>query len=264
MSKQELSEAAQKLLQLIPTDGSYVGNTSLSRKSGLGEEYWNVRKELDQAGLITFGRGRGGSIALQLSAAAPVSVIEAAPSKNLVGDEADLYEPFRKLLNDDWGAAAKESEDFFELRITASPRKWQRDSGQWSRPDLTLVEVTNFEYLPGSNLEVTTFEVKRYADVLNLASVYEAAAHSRWAHYAYLVAEAPEEGVKFTDRFLSELQRFRVGLMTLWREKGEWKFNVEGEPERLSPDPKELDSLLKTFFSDAKRAKEFRSRVGSK
>jgi len=139
----ELSEAAQKLLQLIPTDGTYVGNTSLSRRSGLGEEYWNVRKELEQAGLITFGRGRGGSIALQLSAP-PVAVIQAAPSANLVSDEADLYEPLRKLLNDDWGAAAKESEDFFELRITASPRKWQRDSGQWSRPDLTLVEVTNF------------------------------------------------------------------------------------------------------------------------
>lgn len=262
MTKNELSEQAQKLLQLIPVDGSFVGNTSLRRKSGLGDDYWKVRNDLEEAGLIALGRGRGGSVALQLSAATPINAVDTAPTGNLVHEEVDLYEPVRKLLNDDWGTAAKESEDFFELRITASPRGRQRDSGQWSRPDLTLVEVNTFEYLPGSNLEVTTFEVKKFGDVQNIASVYEAAAHSRWAHYAYLVAEIPEENYEFPDRFISEIQRFRVGLITLWRDNKEWKFGVETDPERLTPEPKELESLLKTFFSDSKRAKEFKSRVG--
>lgn len=261
MVRKELSESAQKLLQLIPADGSFAGNTFLRRKSDLGEEYWNVRNELEQAGLITLGKGRGGSVALQPTA--PIATVESAiKDENLVDEESELYEPLKKLLNDDWGSEAKETEDFFELRITASPRGRARDSGQWSRPDLTLVEVNTFEYLPGSNLEVTTFEVKKFADVQNIASVYEAAAHSRWAHYAYLVGEVPEENYEFPDRFVSEVKRFRIGLMVMWLENGNWKFAVDTEPERQIPEPKELESLLKTFFHDSKRAKEFKSRVG--
>ena len=189
-AKKELSEQAKALLQLIPPDGSFVGNTYLRRKSSLSdEEYWKVRNELEEAALITLGRGRGGSVALQLLVT-PVAPVAPAAG-NLVHDESDLYEPLKKLLNDDWGKEAKQTEDFFELRITASPRGRQRDSGQWSRPDLTLVEVSTYDYIPGSNLEITTFEVKRFDDAQNIASVYEAAAHSRWAHYAFLVAEVP-------------------------------------------------------------------------
>lgn len=264
MAKKELSESAQKLLQLIPVDGSFVGNTTLRRKSGLGDgdEYWQLKDELEQAGLITLGKGRGGSVALQLSAAAPVGAVESSQDQNLVPEEVELYEPLRNLLNKDWGAEAKESGDFCELSTTASPRGWRRDGGQWSRPDLTLVEVNTFDYIPGSNLEVTTFEVKKFVDAQNIASVYEAAAHSRWAHYAYLVAETPQEDYKFPDRFISELQRFRVGLMVMWRENGNWKFAVVTEPQRLVPDPKELESLLKTLFKDSKREREFRKWVG--
>jgi hypothetical protein len=50
MSKQELSEEAQRLLKLIPPDGSFAGNTSLRRKSGLEEKYWSVRNELERGG----------------------------------------------------------------------------------------------------------------------------------------------------------------------------------------------------------------------
>jgi hypothetical protein len=260
--KKELSEQAKALLQLIPPDGSFVGNTYLRRKSSLSdEEYWKVRNELEEAALITLGRGRGGSVALQLSVAPPVAPVAPAVG-NLVHDESDLYEPLKKLLNDDWGKEAKQTEDFFELRITASPRGRQRDSGQWSRPDLTLVEVSTYDYIPGSNLEITTFEVKRFDDAQNIASVYEAAAHSRWAHYAFLVAEVPDDKFEFPERFISELERFRIGLMVVWCESGEWKFDVHSDAERLSPEPQEQESLLKSFFYDAKRAKEFKSRVG--
>lgn len=256
-----LSEQAQGLLKLIPADGSFVGNTSLRRKSGLGERYWDIRRELAEAELITLGRGRGGSVALQLSKAAELPAME-SESENVVDEEAKLYQPLKKLLDDEWGREAKEADDFFELRITGSPKGRTRDGGQWTRPDLTLVEVSTFEYQSGSNLEVTTFEVKRFGDGQNIASVYEAAAHSRWAHYAYLVVEVPEEKVEFPERFISEIERFHIGLMSLWREHNEWKFAVEAEPERLSPDPKELDSLLKTFFHDERRLKEYKRAVG--
>jgi hypothetical protein len=50
--------------------------------------------------------------------------------------------------------------------------------------------------------------------------------------------------------------------MVIWRENGEWKFDVYTDAERLNPEPQEQESLLKSFFYDTKRAKEFKSRVG--
>ena len=58
-----LSGSAENLFQLIPPDGSFVGNTTLRKKSGLDEdEYWKARKELEEAALIVLGKGRGGSV----------------------------------------------------------------------------------------------------------------------------------------------------------------------------------------------------------
>jgi hypothetical protein len=76
------------------------------------------------------------------------------------------------------------------------------------------------------------------------------------------VAEVPAEDYQFPDRFISELTRFRIGFILMWRENGEWKFTADTDPERLTPEPKELESLLKTFFSDSKREKEFKRQVG--
>ena len=144
-AKKELSEQAKALLQLIPPDGSFVGNTYLRRKSGLSdEEYWKVRNELEEAALITLEEVEAAVLLSAAVGSTPVAPITPAAG-NLVHDESDLYEPLKTLLNDDWGKEAKQTEDFFELRITASPRGRQRDSGQWSRPDLTLVEVSTYE-----------------------------------------------------------------------------------------------------------------------
>lgn len=110
---------------------------------------------------------------------------------------------------------------------------------------------------------MSTFEVKRFVDAQNIASVYEAAAHSRWAHYAYLVVEVPDADYKFPERFMSELERFKIGLVLMWKDGGGWHFEQEEyETERLSPDPKELDLLLKYFFENKKKLKEFRRAIG--
>ncbi|HVP41898.1 MAG TPA: hypothetical protein VMS96_00615, partial [Terriglobales bacterium] len=163
---------------------------------------------------------------------------------------------------EDWGKGI-EPGDFFEVMITGTAKKRKRDSGQWSRPDVTLVEVNSYEYLPQPVLEVTTFEVKKYADAENIRSVYEAAAHSRWAHYSYLVAEVPNGDHEFPERFLSELERFNVGLLFMWKEKGAWHAEQqEWETDRLTPEPEELNGLLKGFFQLSKREKEFKMALG--
>jgi len=61
--KVKLSGAAKKLLNLVPLDGTFIGNKKLQRRSKLGKGYWKVQKELVGKGVLTRGKGRGGSVA---------------------------------------------------------------------------------------------------------------------------------------------------------------------------------------------------------
>jgi hypothetical protein len=256
-----LSRVARKLLELVPPDGVFIGNTTLQRRSGLGKRYWEVRNELLTSGYLTRGKGRGGSVA-RADADVGLAASVTRRGKAFVGKESDLYEPLKGWLTETWGKGV-ESGDFFEVLVTGTARKKQRASGQWSRPDVTLVQVNSYDYLPQPVPEVTTFEVKKFSDAENIRSVYEAAAHSRWAHFSYLVAEVPNPDYEFPERFVSELERFNLGLIFMWKESGEWRFEEqEWETERLSPEPEELNVLLKAFFQASNRVKEFKLALG--
>jgi hypothetical protein len=257
----KLSAAAKKLLELVPLDGVFIGNTTLQRRSKLGQRYWKVRSELVAGGFLIRGKGRGGSVA-RSTADAEAALPTTKTGKGYVRKESELYEPLRRWLAEVWGEGV-EPGDFFEVLITGTPRKKKRASGQWSRPDVTLVQVNSYDYLPQPVLDVTTFEVKRFSDAENIRSVYEAAAHSRWAHFSYLVAEVPNSDYEFPERFVSELERFHLGMIFMWKEKSEWQFEEqEWETDRLSPEPEELNALLKGFFQDSKRAREFKLALG--
>jgi len=259
----KLSPDAKKLLGLVPPDGGFVGNTSLQRKSKLGKRYWPVRQELLNGGFLDRGKGRGGSVAI--ASTNTVVPRESRRGTLYARSEAELYEPLRLWLEEEWGKDVdKTSGDFFQILVTGSARGRRRATCKWSRPDLTLVELNSYEYLQQRILDVTTFEVKKFSDAENLLSVYEAAAHSRWAHFSYLVVEVRDPDDELPERFISELERFHIGLIYMWKEKGEWKFleSLE-ETVRLTPEPKELNLLLTEFFRiDKARAFEFKRSLG--
>ncbi len=228
------------------------------------DEYWAAQEELRDVGLIAVGRGRGGSLWLQ----EPVTT--AKDAAGLVDDEADLYKPFVNWLDGFYGRAAKEREDFFLPKITASPSGRKRESGLWSRPDVSLVQVNRFDYVPTPQLEVSSFEIKRFDEAAELDSIYEAAAHSRWVHNSWLVAEDSEATPRgFSKRFLTELERFGVGLIRMKKQQDEsYRFEVELDPRYIPPDPEELDEFLGTFFTeeggkmDTKGLKRFKAACG--
>jgi len=258
-----VSRAAKKLLQLVPLDGDFVGNTTLQRRSKLGNRYWKVRKELLNGGFLTRGKGRGGSVALLTTAR------DARPAVHRKGRlyakrESELYEPVKNWIKTTWGEDVEDG-DFFEVRVTGTAKKRRRSSGKWSRPDVTLVQVNSYEYLPQAVLEVSTFEIKKFSDSENIGAVYEAAAHSRWAHFSFLVVEVPNADYEFPERFMSELERFKIGLILMWKEKETWQFEETlYETSRLIPAPEELNLLLDDFFRNKDREKEFKHAIGSK
>jgi len=279
--KIELTEKAIQLLRLIPDDGSYVGNTFLRKRLGWPneDEYWDARQELLKNGLIQTGKGRGGSVALVVApseaggrafdittAEEIVSEIEekAAKGDELVSDETELYEPLKKWIESTLGRPVEEVGDYFLVKVTASPSGRKRESGQWSRPDVTSVQVSTYELVPHPDVEVSSYEVKRYGDASNLSSVFEAASHSRWAHFTYLVVEDSETApLAISERFEQELLRYDVGLIKMSKHDNSYKFVEAIEPGFQPPESKDLDELLKGFFaSDGKNLRKFKQAIG--
>jgi hypothetical protein len=128
---------------------------------------------------------------------------ESSPTSRarLVGKESDLYDPFV-----DWLKAELEGQPgFAHAKRTASAKGWASGSGKWSRPDVTAVQVITYEWLPQVTVEILSYEIKRYADAQKLESVYEAAAHQRWAHRASMVVELDREAGALPDAMLDEL-----------------------------------------------------------
>ena len=256
-----LSQQASNLLGLIPKDGSSVGNTFLQSKMGISADtYWKIRQELLDAKLVQVGRGRGGSVSL--TSLALQKGVETSGAE-FVKLESDLYKPLRDWLVENWVKNALEAGDYAYAEITASPEGRKRDSGQWTRPDVTFVRVNRFENLPGSFVEVTSFEVKKNADSQDLAGVYEAAAHQRGAHNTYLVAEVADPEDVADTAVEKECGRLGVGLMTLNKTSKGYSVDDRLEPEHQEPPPENLDLSLKGLFAgNPKEMRKFKTAIG--
>jgi hypothetical protein len=254
----KLSEKAKKLWELIPEDGSFVTNLSLrNRLRPLGfstEDFWKYRKELLDVDLIQIRRGRGGSVARVLKYVKDYEIKQ--PISHALKDEAKYYEELRNWLEKNRVADIGQSGGQAWAVITGKPGKWKRRSGRWSRPDVVLVEVTTYEYLIQREVVVTTYEIKKYSPSMDNSWVFEAASHSKGAHYSYLVVGALEE--KITDdpptELSSDLNKFGIGFGWLYfnSSTNEYEFKEVLEPDRGNPVPEEENELLKIFAQKLK------------
>jgi hypothetical protein len=69
--------------------------------------------------------------------------------------------------------------------------------GRWARPDFVLITAMRFRIMPGSQLDVYSFELKEEFGATDLA-VYEALAQSRFTHFGYLVWHLPPDSAAST------------------------------------------------------------------
>ena len=179
----------------------------------------------------------------------------------MVAKESDLYEPFADWLQADLAVQA----GFASAKITGSARGWKQSTGKWSRPDVTAVEVTTHEWLPEITLEVRSYEIKRFADAIKLESVYEAAAHGRWAHRVSLVVELDPAGGALSEALMDEIRRFRLGLYVMRRREDD-TFDIREEIEPARTDdasPEAVNDLINTFLGrDVELRNEYRRWIG--
>ena len=246
------------LRSLIPQSGESIGNVTLrellkEQAKKLGDEltdqdYWSLRDSLIDEGMIEQGRGRGGSVHLILSP--PATPPSAAPSEPVVqkAAESTLYEPVLKAIVD--GYVKENRIKRFISEITASQGR-RATGGKWTRPDLTLIAVRTYQFTPGKRLEVITFEVKPDLDSA-VEGVYEALAHSAFAHRAFLAIHLEGYGDKDDipdERIVQECSRHGVGYLTFTDPSDYGTFEIVSSAKLNEPDPYDVDNFIRTQIS---------------
>ena len=249
----EVSAFKDQLLAAMPSQG-LIGNGSLRRKLGWDDDrYWYIRNLLVQAGLLRTGRGKGGSVQRVVS----VGVTEAAEqSASARFVEKDLYGPIIETLRSDW-IPDHQIQDFV---IHETAHQGRRDTGgKWTRPDITVASSNTYTYVPGRPVEIRTFEIKTY-DGLDVTAVYEALAHRRAAHYAYVFVHVPD--AKRTalepvlERLIADAQEHGIGFVIIADAANYETWDIEVDARRGNPNPADLDAFVRTQTSD-----EFKEKI---
>jgi hypothetical protein len=261
-------EYTKLLLSLIPESGESVGNLSLrerlkkavaaqNNENLTEQDYWALRDALIDEGLIEQGRGRGGSVH-RTSISIPVRAEPAQPGvvtqRTLI--ETSLYQPFHSAITT--GYVQEHRIKRFVSEITAAQGR-RATGGRWTRPDLTVVAVRTYQFTPGKRVEVITFEVKPDLDTA-LEGVFEALAHSAFAHPTYLAVDLSsysEDEDLPDDRIYQECGRHGVGYIGFTDPSDYDSFDIVAEARLKEPDPDEVDnsfgcsSALKTKTNSA-------------
>ena len=239
---------AMTVFDCLPGDGSSRGNMAVQRESGLSDRrYQSANRLLLRTGEVAPAQGRGGG----LRRAADV---DDGPRTRGVKQESELYEPFKAFLDSE---AQPLGQTLRLCQVTANGEGQRRGRGTWTRPDVVVISVTDWELLPGVDVEIHSYELKPYREAEKLLGVYEASGHQRRAHYSTLVLEWPPDSERVVpEEIEKECSRLGVGL-TLMLGSGVRSRVVA---RRNSPAPGELhDFLQDVLFREDDHAEYLRA-----
>ena len=254
----ELSADAKALIDLLPPDGGTTSNPSLRDSLGWDpdiDRYYRARDEVEDAGLIQRGRGRGGTVSLALACEDSPETDESVPEGGSEDEptgryrEHDLYEPMRMAIEDRW--PHEERLDLVGVAVTAYGGK--RADGKWSRPDITAIGIAHLEFFPENMLEVTTFEIKKRGD-LDVTAIYEALSHRRAAHKAVVVVHLPEDAPEWEHQRVLDVipvaREHGIGLTTA-PDPSDWDtWEQRVEPQRHAADPADVNDFIKKMIKE--------------
>jgi hypothetical protein len=239
-----LSDRDRILLLLSETDG--LSNLRIKTELNLADDrYAAVRKELIDDNLVEKYVCKGGGIRLTRKGEMESPAYE-GPSST-VENEAALYQPLIAFLE----VQARED----GVQAVLCPTHYLKARGKWQNPDVTRIAIAYYRNLRKTHVTVTTYEVKQFR-CWNVSAVFEAAAHHRFSHEAYVVLEWPN-GVDFSltdptyklNQIVRECQRFGVGLATLHPYFNSYRLRPRLEPAPSTPDDDDVETWLDYVFS---------------
>lgn len=242
----------QRLVDTLAKLGGSAGNVTLMRELGWSEErYYRARDRLVDEGQLVRGPGRGGSVRLvseEEEAEEPVSTRAETQAQTTIRED-ELYEPIRRVLNDSFS----KDRGFRWHHVEVTARQGRRlTGGRWTRPDITMVSLMRYRYVPGLHLEVWTFEVKT-REAVDVSAVYESLAHTRFGTRAYVAFPFPEEPEgterELLDAVVAEAERHGVGVITM-TDPADYQSWYEIVPaKRTDAEPEAINDFIATQLS---------------
>lgn len=248
----EIAALEAELLAKLRELGGSSGNVALQRALTWDENlYWPVRNRIYDRGLLTLGRGRGGSVSLAAAQAQPPAAEPAPAGPPPAAQEDALYEPIATVLRSAWVKDYRLRQ--VRVEITAAQGRRQT-GGTWTRPDLVVVGLRVFPHLPGKYLDLFTVEVKP-SWAVDVTAVYEALAHRRAATHALVWLHVPNDRVAaledVVEAVCSEAKRFGIGVIVASEPDNYESWDVRVEPIRSEPDPEALNDFITVQLSPA-------------
>ena len=126
------------------------------------------------------------------------------------------------------------------------------------RPDLAVLAVKAYPYLPGRIFDIITFEVKK-SDSIDVLGVFEALSHQQFASMSYVIFHTAGKnfGSDYADteriEALAKLHGIGVIVATSTDDYKQWEELVE--PRRAVPDPEQANLFIATCFSEEAKAR---------
>lgn len=246
----EIKRLSKFVLEEVPPNGkpiSNMGMVSNLKKHEISKDlYLDIRAYLIDEGKLGKGPGYGGTVhRIVPGSRSPGST----PSVNKWYPEKKLYPPFKDAMLTYWLQDLGLEENNTVVEVTANQGK-RNKPGKWTIPDLTVISVRTFKFVPGKSLDIITFEVKTAND-LDVRGVFETAAHTAFAHKSYLAVHLPDgppktEGYK---RLLKECDRFGIGFMHFSKPDKWGTYEIVIDPVRKIPAAEDVDQFIRKIIS---------------
>jgi hypothetical protein len=248
---------ADRMLKLLPDDGTPVLNRvmrmMLAREFQRPIEpdlYFAARNLLLNNHRIGRLRGQGG----QLFVADDPGPREEPRSAKEQWAEHKLMKPLREYLEGSFRKGLDLPEDGICIVHDTSSHGPHR--GQWARPDYILVTAMRFKLLPGSQIDVHSFELKT-EDGGTVQAVHEALAQTRYTHFGHLVWHLPD-GCKAEAR-LAEItnhcDEHGIGLIRMREPTRVESCEVLVDPVRKTTPAMAIEGFLESRLSQEQRMK---------
>ncbi len=222
--------------------------------------YWETHGRALDKGLINKGKGKGGSVYLNAESDSEPSQSASLPIEHApIAAERDLYPGALSVIKDDWVQSANYDEYLVEK--TAEKGK-ASTGGKWSRPDISVLAAKSFQYLPGRQFDIITFEIKPEGQT-SVEGVFEALSHQQFASKSYVIFYMPrisdtgqfvEEQIH-GERIIGTARKHGIGII-IATQIDDWESWDELVPaERHTPDPEQANRFIATCFSDLTKEK---------
>jgi len=242
----ELEEHVMRLLEHVPYDNSI---TEERLATLLGLKRADITALVDE--LEDENRPGGRLLYRTRGPYAPVRRATWQNTKSRM-KEAELYSPLAGALvtpiGTEYGTRGAELVEGEWFHVEVNRPLGRRSTGRWSRPDLTMVALRRYEYLPGPYVEVVPIEVKGPdPSEINVQGVYQTLALLKAgtrAYAAFYLGYEESEWREPLEVVQHEGEKVGVGIIGIRDPRDPLTWIIEPKAPRREPDPSELNAFI--------------------